>query len=160
MLTNLEKRVIASIQGDIPVTAHPYREIAAELGITETALLSTLRSLCQRSIIRRFGATLRHQKSGFQANAMVAWRVEENRVDEVGEKLAAFRQVSHCYCRTPADGWPYNLYTMIHAGDEKTCLEVARKMAEKVSVKTYVLLFSRKELKKTSMDYFSSSPVE
>ncbi len=155
MLTDLEKKIIALIQGDIPVTDRPYLEMAQSLEITEEKFLVTLKGLCDRGVMRRFGATLRHQKSGFSANAMVAWNVEEDRVEEVGKKMASFRQVSHCYRRNPTENWPYNLYTMVHAKDKASCKKTAEKMSEKTSVETYSLLFSRKELKKTSMKYFS-----
>ena len=156
MLTELEKKLIASIQEDIEVTDRPYLEISRRLGISEEALLEKLQSLCGRGIIRRFGATLRHQKTGFTANAMGAWQVSEDRIDEVGEKMASFRQVSHCYRRNPADGWPYNLYTMIHANDKAACRQTAREMSQAAKVENYTLLFSRRELKKTSMVYFPS----
>jgi DNA-binding Lrp family transcriptional regulator len=156
MLTELEKMVIASIQEDLPITRQPYRAIAEKLNISEETLLSTLQRLCDRGIIRRFGATLRHQKSGFAANAMVAWQVEEERVETVGQKLAAFREVSHCYHRNPAGEWPYNLYTMVHAANEEACRATAQRMAEAAGVDNYDLLFSRRELKKTSMQYFSN----
>jgi siroheme decarboxylase len=154
MLTEIEKRVIAAIQGDIDVTSRPYRQIAKGLSIAEDRLLEILRNLCDRGVIRRFGATIRHQKSGFTANAMVAWQVAEEKIEAVGKIMAGFRQVSHCYRRNPTGDWPYNLYTMIHARDEASCRETARKMAEKSGVADYTLLFSRRELKKTSMQYF------
>ena len=156
MLTDLEKKIIASIQEDIAVTARPYLNIAKKLGIAEETLLENLQSLCSRGIIRRFGATLRHQKTGFTANAMAAWQVDEDRIDEVGEKMASFRQVSHCYRRNPTGGWPYNLYTMIHANDKAACRQTARNMSQAASVDNYTLLFSLRELKKTSMVYFPS----
>ena len=156
MLTDLEKKVIASIQEDMPVIDRPYLEIARRLGISEAVLVATLRGLCERGIIRRFGATLRHQRTGYKANAMGAWKVEERRIDEIGRTMAAFREVSHCYRRNPASEWPYNLYTMIHADDEAACRETARRMAKTTGVDDYVLLFSREELKKTSMVYFAT----
>ena len=154
MLTELEKKVIASIQGDIEISARPYRHIAQSIGIPEDELLAILESLCARGVIRRFGATLRHQKSGFSANAMVAWAVPEENIEAVGGTLAGFAQVSHCYRRDPNDLWPYNLYTMIHATSETECHAIAARMAQQAKVETYLLLFSRKELKKTSMTYF------
>ncbi|MCP4345519.1 MAG: Lrp/AsnC family transcriptional regulator [Desulfobacterales bacterium] len=153
-LTKLEKRIISSIQGDIPITERPFAELAEKLGISEETLLESLESLYNRGVIRRFGATLRHQKSGFEANAMVAWKVDEEIINTVGEKMASFREVSHCYRRNPTPEWPYNLYTMIHAKDEDSCREIARKLSEKASINNYELLFSRVELKKTSMQYF------
>jgi DNA-binding Lrp family transcriptional regulator len=156
MLTEFEKKVIASIQEDIAITERPYLKISQALGISEETLLATLDDLCKRGVIRRFGATLRHQKTGFTANAMVAWQVGEDRIEEVGAKMASFREVSHCYRRNPTDAWPYNLYTMVHASDEESCRQTAREMAEAASVENYTLLFSREELKKTSMVYFPS----
>ena len=141
----------------MPISKRPYAELAAKLDITEDTLLETLEDLNQRGVMRRFGATLRHQKSGFSANAMVAWQVDQNRVAEVGERLAEFREVSHCYHRNATGSWPYNLYTMIHAGDKNACRRIAKEMAETVVVDTYALLFSQRELKKTSMRYFSAA---
>ncbi len=154
MLTELEKKILASIQGDIPVIKCPYLGIAEKIGITEDEFLQKLQDLCDSGIVRRFGATLRHQKTGFSANAMVAWQVDENRIDGVGETMASFKEVSHCYRRNPTEQWPYNLYTMVHATDEDSCRKTAEKMAEQASITKYSLLFSVRELKKTSMTYF------
>lgn len=153
-LSDFEKQLIAEIQGDMAVTARPYEAIAQRLGVDEARLLAVLQDLVRRGVIRRFGATLRHQKSGFRANAMVAWRVDEARIDQVGRIMAGFRAVSHCYRRDPTDQWPYNLYTMVHGKDEAACRQTARKMAAKADVHDFELLFSRRELKKTSMQYF------
>ncbi len=145
---------MAKIQDDIPVAERPFLEIAQEIGVSEETFLEVLKDLCERGVIRRFGATIRHQKSGFQANAMVAWKVDEDRIGAVGEIMAMSRNVSHCYRRNPTETWPFNLYTMVHAGDEESCRQIARELSDKTSVETYRLLFSRQELKKTSMTYF------
>lgn len=154
MLTDNEKKVIASIQKDIPVEKRPYAQIAQNLDIEERLFLTILKALCEKGIIRRFGATLRHQKSGFVGNVMAAWQVSETQVDAIGHKMAEFTQVSHCYRRNPTNDWPYNLYTMVHAKTEAFCLEIIRKISKKTGIQSYTLLFSKKELKKTSMQYF------
>ncbi len=155
MLNATEQKVIAAIQGDMPISARPYRELAKRIGLTETAFLEVLEGLRARNIIRRFGATLRHQKSGYAANAMGAWQVPETRIEAVGERMAACRQISHCYRRNPNADWPYNLYTMIHAESPEACWEIAREMSRATGVEVYIMLFSLRELKKTSMTYFS-----
>ena len=156
MLTELEKKVISRIQEDIPVTERPYLEIARAIGVSEDDLLACLRGLHSRGVIRRFGATLRHQRTGFTANAMAAWKVAEERIEQAGRVMAGFPQVSHCYRRNPTRSWPYNLYTMIHAESEEDCRETARRMSAAAGVTEYRLLFSREELKKTSMVYFAT----
>jgi len=154
MLTDLEKKIIALLQTDIPVVKRPYLEMAEKIGITEEKFLSVLKDLDDRGMIRRFGATLKHQNSGFKANAMVAWKVAEDRVEKTGNIMTGFREITHCYRRNPAPGWKYNLYTMVPASNEDECYAIVKKISEAVGEKEYELLFSRKELKKTSMKYF------
>ncbi len=153
-LTDLEKKIIAMLQTDIPVTQRPFLEMAEKIGITEDEFLKVLNDLNDRQMIRRFGATLKHQKSGYKANAMVAWQIPEHRVEEVGAIMATFREVTHCYRRNPAPGWENNLYTMVHGATEEDCHAIVNKISKAVKEDTYTLLFSRQELKKTSMTYF------
>lgn len=153
-LTDLEKKIIALLQTDIPVVKRPFLEMAEKIGITEDEFLKVLTDLDNRNMIRRFGATLKHQKSGYKANAMVAWDIPEDRVEEVGEIMASFREITHCYRRNPAPGWDKNFYTMVHAATEDECYAIVKKISKAVKEDTYTLLFSRQELKKTSMKYF------
>lgn len=154
MIDEADKRVISLIQGDLPLQETPFAPLAAEAGMSEGEFLLRVRSLKDRGVIRRFGATLRHQEAGFNSNAMIAWRVPEGRVDEVGEKLACYREVTHCYHRRPQGEWKYNLYTMVHGENREDCRLVAERMSREIGVDEYVLLFSEREFKKTSMEYF------
>jgi len=154
ILTDLEKKIIALLQTDIPVVKRPFLAMAEKIGITEEQFLKVLNDLNDQGMIRRFGATIKHQKSGFKANAMVAWKVAEERVEQVGNIMATFGEITHCYRRDPAPGWEYNLYTMVHAADEAGCHAIVKRISQAVGEKKYTLLFSRQELKKTSMKYF------
>lgn len=154
MLSNLEKRIIGKLAGDIPVCERPYAAIAEELDLTEDEVIGVLSGLNEKGIMRRLGATLYHQSAGFGANAMVAMKVEEGQVNGVGEAVAEFSGVTHCYHRPEKGGWPYNLYAMIHGPDEESCRKMADSLAAGVDVSDFMVLFSIKELKKTSMGYF------
>ncbi len=155
MLSDLEKRVILALQRDLEVEPQPFKGLAELLGLEEEVLLATIRGLMEKGYIRRFGATLRHQKSGFEANALVAWKVPEADIKRLGQELAAQRVVSHCYYRRPAKNWPYNLYTMVHGRSREECLETAARMSRETGLSEYQVLFSESELKKTTMRYFS-----
>jgi DNA-binding Lrp family transcriptional regulator len=157
MLTELEEKVILALQRDLEVVPRPFLEVAEQVGVTEEELLAAIRSLMEKGYIRRFGATLRHQQSGYAANVLVVWRVPESEVSAVGKKLAAHREVSHCYARTPAPAWPYNLYTMIHGRTPEDCTRTAARMAADTGLADYQMLFSETELKKTTMRYFKES---
>lgn len=154
MIDELDKKVIGMIQGDLPVDERPFAAMAKKLGISEDLFLERIRSLKDRGIIRRFGATLRHQEAGFNSNAMVAWVVPEERIEQVGNSIAQHREVTHCYQRRPQKDWKYNLYTMVHGSDKEECFQIARRLSLETGIKEYTLLFSEKEFKKTSMAYF------
>ena len=154
MIDEVDKKVIQLIQGDLPLNRRPFGVLAEKAGISEEEFVERVASLKKRGIIRRFGATLRHQEAGFSSNAMVAWIVPEERIEEVGKTMAKFRAVTHCYQRKTVKAWPYNLYTMIHGDDREECRELAKKMSRKAGIQDYILLFSEKEFKKTSMKYF------
>ncbi len=155
MLSELEKKIIAAVQGDLPLTPRPFAAVAQRVGTTEEVVLETLNRFREDGSLRRFGATLKHEKTGYTANAMVAWKIPEERMDEVGFLLAGFDAVTHCYHRKPAGDWPFNLYTMIHATGDEKLEETARRMSEACGETDYRLLYSRRELKKTTMRYFA-----
>jgi siroheme decarboxylase len=155
MLTDLEKQVILALQRDLPIAPKPFQALAERLDVAEEEVLAAIQSLKEKGYIRRFGATLRHQLSGFEANALVVWVIPEAQLSRLGRKLAGHRAVTHCYARKPAPGWPYNLYTMIHGKNPGEITEMAAEMARDIGVADYDILFSERELKKTTMRYFS-----
>ncbi|MFZ5447348.1 MAG: Lrp/AsnC family transcriptional regulator [Thermodesulfobacteriota bacterium] len=154
MLSDLDKKVILALQRDLEICPQPFLEMAENLGVGEEELLGAIRGLMERGYIRRFGATLRHQQSGYEANALVAWAVPESDLKRIGKLLAGHRAVTHCYARRPAPSWPYNLYTMIHGRTKDECIKIASRMAAETGVERYEMLFSETELKKTTMRYF------
>jgi len=153
-LTELDKKIIRELQKDLPVEKCPFARIAEKIGISEEELLSRIKRFMTEGVIRRFGATIYHHRSGFEANVMVAWQVPEDRLDEVGEKMASFSEVTHCYARVAYPDWPYNLYTMIHGRSEEECLNIVQRLAKTTGVNTYRLLFTENTFKRTTMEYF------
>ena len=86
---------------------------------------------------------------------MVAWYVEEGQdIDKIGQIMASRPEITHCYERRNCLDWPYNLYTMIHGQSEDDCERVISELVQTTGVTQYEILFSCKELKKTSMEYF------
>lgn len=154
VLSEPEKALVRVLQVDLPYSLTPFAEIAQKLQWTETEVLELTRSLLERGLIRRFGAVLRHQKAGFTANAMGVWPVPEDQAYEIGKKMAAFHEVSHCYQRPTLPDWPYTLFTMIHGQSVEDCQHVMERISEETGIKEYRMLFSKAELKKSSMQYF------
>ena len=61
LIDELDKRIIALIQGDLPLDSRPFAVMADQLGITEDEFMERVKSLKEEGVIRRFGATLYHQ---------------------------------------------------------------------------------------------------
>jgi len=154
MLSDYEKRAVLELQGDLPVESRPFAGMARRLGVTEEALLETTADFLKRGLMRRFGAALRHQHVGYGGNALVAWKVPPADLERAGPAVAAYPEVTHCYQRAPAPGWPYNLYAMVHRPTEAECRELVREISAAAGLGEYVVLFSKAELKRSSMQYF------
>ncbi len=136
----------------MPLVGRPYLEYAKRLSMEEDRLLEKLREFKDRGILRRISAILYHRKVGFTANAMSVWRVEGDRLAQVGIYLASFRSVSHCYERS---GWHYNLFAMIHGKSTEEIKALTKRISEELEISDYALLFSIREFKKERIKYFS-----
>ena len=160
MIEARDKAILAVLQGDFPVTGRPYAAIAAQLGISEQELLQQIKRYQASGVIRKLGAVLHHRKVGFAANALCVWQVPEEQLDRVGGIFAGHPAVSHCYARVSHPAWPYSLYTMIHGTSAAECEACVRQLADLSGIKAYNLLYSLRELKKTSMRYFVEDDAE
>lgn len=153
-MDELEKKIVSRLQGDIPLREEPFKEIAKELGIEERFLLSKLFDMKEEGLLRRVGAILRHRQAGFEANAMVAWKVPGEKVDKVGKIMAKFKEASHVYERPTYPEWPYNIFTMIHSTTVEECEKIIEEISRVTGISEYKRLYSTREYKKTSMQYF------
>ena len=69
-------------------------------------------------------------------------------------KMAESPSVSHCYDRTTAPDWPYNLYTMVHGHSREECEQIVAGLADETGVEERAMLYTKREWKKISMKYF------
>lgn len=153
-MDEMERKVCSIIQGDIPLTSRPFLEIGEKVGRTESEVIKIIEDLKEKGIIRKFGAVLGHRKAGFKANGMVVWNVPEEDRERIGKIMASFKEVTHCYERPTFDGWRYSLFTMVHGKTREECIRIAERISEATGVKDYRVLFSTREFKKKSMEYF------
>ncbi len=153
-LTDNEIKIIKIIQKDLPHSLTPFKEISKKLNISEDEIIEIIKKLKKDNVIRRFGAILYHQRAGIKGNGMIVWNVPDDKVENIGEKFASFKEVTHCYERPRFKNWNYNLYTMVHGKDRKEIENFAKKLSNISGIKDYRILFSIKEFKKSSMEYF------
>ncbi|MCI4453374.1 MAG: Lrp/AsnC family transcriptional regulator [Thermodesulfobacterium sp.] len=152
-LTDQEKKVLQALIEGIPLVSRPYAEIGQRLGLAEEEVIRIIQGLLERRVIRRLGATLRHNLAGYEGNAMVAWKVPEERVEEVGKGLAEKPFVSHCYVRECSPDWPYNLYTMCHAKSMEELKRLIEETAKELGLTEYQILATKQEIRRKHARY-------
>ena len=149
--------VIRALQGPMKVVHRPYDEAAATAGITTHALLDHLRTMVDRKLLRRVAAILYHRRAGFSANGMGVWRVPEDRIPEVGSRMASVRGISHCYQRPTYPDWPYSVFTMAHGRSKDECDAILASIADehRLHGDYRATLYSSTEFKKIRLHYFT-----
>ena len=152
--TEHDKQFIRELQKDMQIIDEPFLDASNRLGITEKQLFEKMKYYETIGVMRRFAAILRHRQVGFTANGMIVWKVPQERIVEVGEKLGSFPQVSHCYERPTYPDWPYNVFSMIHCKTHAEANEMAKVIQDQIHVEEYRILFSSREFKKTRVEYF------
>jgi len=152
-ITDVEKRVLAALQGGFPRSRTPYKDAANQAGISTEELLAVLTDWKEQGKLRRIGAIVHHEKVGLSGGAMVAWRVDRDVVERVGTTLAGFKEVSHAYERRTEENWPYNVYTMVHGTDAGNVEQTVRRMSGACGVSEYRILTTERELKKVPPTY-------
>ncbi|MCW2990290.1 MAG: Lrp/AsnC family transcriptional regulator [Solirubrobacterales bacterium] len=148
--------VVRATQGDMPVIPEPYAPAAAELGIGVDALLGHMQGMRERGLLRRVAAILFHRRAGFSANGMGVWKVPEDRILEIGKRMAAFRGISHCYERPTYQDWPYQIFTMAHGRSKEECDAILDAIEQEIGcIEERATLYSSTEFKKIRLQYFT-----
>ena len=159
-LDDLDIAVIRELQGDMPVVPEPYQPAAEALGLPVERLLEHLEGMRERGALRRVAAILYHRRAGFSANGMGVWKVPDERIDEIGPQMAAYRGISHCYQRPTYPDWPYSVFTMAHGRSKEECDAILDRIAEETGIDERAVLYSSTEFKKIRMLYFTGAHRE
>lgn len=156
-LSDIERRILGILQEGLGESETPYKDMAQRIGIEVGELLSVLKSWKEQGKLRRIGAIVNHFKVGLGGGAMVVWQAEAQRVIEIGQVFAGFKEVSHAYERQSSDSWPYNLYTMVHGKNAEEVQQVVKRMSRASGVCKYRVLVTERELKKVPPTYIIES---
>ncbi|MDR2203888.1 MAG: Lrp/AsnC family transcriptional regulator [Nitrososphaerota archaeon] len=147
-MDKIDNAILSELKLGIPLTTQPFNNIASKLGIPQNEVLVRLTKLKQTGVIRRFGATIKPTNIGLLANAVIAWTIPADRVDTVGQYLASFTEITHCYERIPVKNhWEYNLYTVMHAQKRQSIEQMTKTLSETLDIPNYVILYSKRNLK-------------
>jgi len=154
-LSPLAAEVLLAVQDGFPLSQTPYRDVAREVGAPVDRVLSTIEGLLDRGQIKRVGCVVNHVVTGFDANCMVVWDVPDDQLDERGRAVGSLPYVTLCYHRPrrPDQGWPYNLFTMVHGREGAAVDAVVDELATDHLPYPHERLYSTETLKQTGARY-------
>jgi DNA-binding Lrp family transcriptional regulator len=115
----VDRKIIAKMQGDFPISERPYAEVAEQLGIAEDELLQRLESLLADKVLTRFGPMFQVERMG-GAFVLAALAVPEARYEEVTALVNELPEVAHNYRREHALNMWFVLATETQAGIAET----------------------------------------
>jgi len=162
-LTDKEIAFVRVMQRDLAPVPEPFVAVAEELGLPFEEAAQMHERFLTTGRMRRFAAVLHHRKAGFGANAMGVWAGpadDPEALRRLGETMAGFRAVSHCYQRPSYPEWPYNLFTMVHGKSEAECEQTLTAIAEATGITNRHALYSTHEFKKVRVRYFTDEEMK
>lgn len=98
MLSEGDRRIVDALQGGFPLTARPFAQVAAGLGMGEDDLIEAVTRLREDGILTRFGPMYDATAFG-GAFTLCAIAVPEERFDDVAQLVNGYAQVAHNYRR-------------------------------------------------------------
>ena len=154
MLDATDRRIVAATQVGLPLVREPYRAVAEKLGLDQAEVIARLKRLHDEGAIRRIGAIPNHYALGLTANGMSVWDVADEAVAEIGGRIGALDEVTHCYERPRhLPLWPYNLFAMVHGHTREEVRGKVERIARMIgaAARSNDVLFSTRILKKTGL---------
>lgn len=150
----IDRAIIQATQAGLPLTSHPYHDIASKINVPPEVVIHRMQSMLDKGVIRRIGAVPNHYALGWNANGMTVWDVTDEHIEELGQRVGALEFVSHCYRRPRImPNWSYNLFAMVHGRDRNEVETKTAQIAELLGdhCKAHTILYSTKILKKTGL---------
>jgi len=148
-----EKLILSKLQNNLELIEEPFAFLCDE-GLANENVLKIIAELIVKGVIRRIAAVVDYRKLGFVANVLFVGEVPQERIVSAGKRLARFAVVSHCYERETFEGWPYNLFAMMHSQSMGQIQHVINKFTEAEQIKSFQLLPTAAEFKKQPVRHF------
>lgn len=134
-LDDLDRRLLALVQEEFPLTERPFLALGEILGASEEEVIRRAKRLQDLGIIRRIGPILDMRRLGC-SGVLVALPVSDGRMNEVADVVNSYQEISHNYLR-PNDT-KFNMWFTISASQERID-EILAEIKEKTSLDQLVL---------------------
>jgi DNA-binding Lrp family transcriptional regulator len=97
-MDEIDRALLNRIQSDFPMTTRPYLTIAENLNLSENQVITRLKRLKNKGIIRRIGGNFFPEKLGF-VSTLCAAKVSRDKIDRFAKAVNRYPGVTHNYRR-------------------------------------------------------------
>jgi DNA-binding Lrp family transcriptional regulator len=131
-MDTIDRKIVNELQGSFPISAHPYAEAAATLGLTEDALIARVTRLLADGVLTRFGPMYHAERLG-GALTLVAMKIPAADFERVAEIVNGFPEVAHNYAREHV----LNMWFVLATETPETIEEVIGKIEHASGYRVY-----------------------
>ena len=100
-LSDVDRELLNAVQWDFPLVAEPYAALGERLGLTEPEVRERITHVKQAGVLRQLSAIFDTRALGY-GSALVAAKIDPDRIDEAAAVISAHPGVSHNYKRNHA----------------------------------------------------------
>ncbi len=142
MLTVFDKKLLNFLQTGLPISSHPFADIARLMDSEETVVLKRLRELKQEGYLRRIGPFFDSNKMGYQGT-LVALQVQPEYMEQVATAINRYPGATHNYEREGR----YNLWFTLLTPNRELCERILQQIRSLPGVEAMMNLISKKKYK-------------
>lgn len=133
LLDATDALLLHRLHGDFPLGERPYAEVAGQLGLSESEVITRLARLLENGVLTRFGPLFQIERAGGQF-LLAAMQVPEARFEAVAAQVNALREVAHNYRREHR----FNMWFVLACDSP----EAARKACASIEALTGLAVFA------------------
>ncbi len=128
----IDRRIVNELQGGLPLSERPFAALAADLEITEQAVVDRIEKLLSDGILSRFGPLYNAERLG-GALSLCALSAPQDRFDEAAALVNAHPEVAHNYERDHA----LNMWFVLATDRPERISEVVKEIESETGCDVY-----------------------
>jgi len=138
----IDRKILNEIQSDFPITSRPYQALGERLNLTEEEVLSSVRRLKEKGVIRRIGGNFHSSRLNF-VSTLCAAKVPLEKIDGFVEVVNRYPGVTHNYLRNS----DYNIWFTFIAEDMKSIDNALKEISGETGIEEILNLPAEKMFK-------------
>lgn len=125
-MDTIDRAIINNLQGGFPVSARPFADTAATLGLSEDDLIGRIERLLDDGTLTRFGPMYHAERLG-GGTSLAAMQVAATDFERVADIVNSFAEVAHNYARDHA----FNMWFVLSTEDPERIAAVLAEIEQR-----------------------------